>query len=476
MNEFLNILTKLSNDYFEGSDSLVCKPFRPEYLQVQIDFELHDNGCSLDVLQDHLGKYINLSPNVSKVGFHKQLYSGVSKPALLGEWVASLTNAVMHTYKMGPVATLMELEIVSKLNEMVGFTNGDGIMVSGASQANLIAMMTARHKFFPDIRTNGFQGKTLVAFVSEQAHYSMQRAANVLGLGENNLVAVKSDAQGCMDPNDLKVKIMQTLDEGKQPFFVGLTAGTTVIGAYDPVSLCGQVAKEFNLWLHIDGAWGAPILFSKTHRSVLNGSENADSFTWDAHKLMNVPLTAGIILIKDKGMLKSSISGGGGNYLFHKDEDADYNLGEMSIQSARRADCLKLWSAWKFIGSNGYEQKINNLINYKNMFIELLKEEKLFEAIAPSPFLNILFQYKPSDDISESSLKKINIEICKRLASEGIAFIDYATFKGRTGIRLILANESISKDYLSKLIQQCKKIGDSISPSILKEKIENKVA
>lgn len=248
MNEFLNILTKLSNDYFEGSDSSVCKPFRPEYLQGQIDFELHDNGCSLDELQDHLGKYINLSPNVSKVGFHKQLYSGVSKPALLGEWVASLTNAVMHTYKMGPVATLMELEIVSKLNEMVGFTNGDGIMVSGASQANLIAMMTARHKFFPDIRTNGFQGKTLVAFVSEQAHYSMQRAANVLGLGENNLVAVKSDAQGCMDPSDLKVKIMKSLDEGKQPFFVGLTAGTTVIGAYDPVSLCGQVPKEFNLW------------------------------------------------------------------------------------------------------------------------------------------------------------------------------------------------------------------------------------
>ena len=111
-------------------------------------------------------------------------------------------------------------------------------------------------------------------------------------------------------------------------FFIGLTAGTTVTGAYDPVKACSEIAKAHDIWLHIDGAWGGPILFSEQHRSLLADSHLADSFAWDAHKLMNVPITAAVILVKHQGALKACCSGGGGDYLFHADENADYNLGE----------------------------------------------------------------------------------------------------------------------------------------------------
>jgi len=191
-------------------------------------------------------------------------------------------------------------------------------MVSGASQANLIAMMLARHSIVPELKKKGYQGRGLVAFVSDQAHYSMQRAANIIGIGEDNLVAVNSDIIGVMDPQHLCSCIEKSIEEGMLPFFVGLTAGTTVVGAFEPILPCHEIAKFYGLWLHIDGAWGAPILFSEQHRVKLEGSELADSFTWDAHKLMNVPLTAGIILTKETGLLRDCVSGGGGITSFIK--------------------------------------------------------------------------------------------------------------------------------------------------------------
>ncbi len=461
MNKYVEVLDSLVNDY-ESIDRPVFKDIKAVDLTNILDLKLTDQGCSLEVLHRSLKDFMDYSPDVSQTGFHKQLYSGVNEPALLGEWVASLTNSVMHTYKMGPVATLMELEVIRQLNKLVGFEKGEGIMVSGASQANLIAMMLARHRICPQLKKEGYQGRSLVAFVSDQAHYSMQRAANIIGIGENNLIAVNSDENGKMDPENLRFCIEKSIEQGKLPFFIGLTAGTTVIGSFDPVMPCNEIAKFYGLWLHIDGAWGAPILFSERYKDYLSGCDQADSFTWDAHKLMNVPLTAGVILTRETGQLKDCVAGGGGNYLFHQDENSAFNMGELSIQSARRADCLKLWSSWKSEGTQGYLKKIETLQNKKSYFVELLDKHPKFSIIAPSPFLNVLFQFKPSNQLHESELRALNVEICKLLAASGGAFIDYACFKGRTGIRAIFANEDVSRSYMDELLMSCEKLGTLI--------------
>ena len=188
-------------------------------------------------------------------------------------------------------------------------------MVSGGSQANLIAMMMARHQAMPDIKAKGLTGQTLVAFVSDQAHYSAQKAANLLGIGTDNLIAVASDAQGRLCPQALAIAIETSLEQGHLPFFIGLTAGTTVLGAFDPVMECRAIANQHGMWLHIDGAWGAPVLFSQHHRHLLNGSDLADSFAWDAHKLMNVPITAAVILTRHQGLLELACGGGGGDLI-----------------------------------------------------------------------------------------------------------------------------------------------------------------
>ncbi|MCJ8299647.1 MAG: pyridoxal-dependent decarboxylase [Pseudomonadales bacterium] len=435
-------------------------PSAPE-LQNSLDVSLNSQGSDSEQLMCAAKAYLDYNPDVSQVAFFKLLYSGLNTPALLGDWVTSLSNATMHTYQVSPVATLMELELIKQWNSLVGFKQGDGVMVSGGSQANLIAMLLARHKCCPDAKTKGLQGQTLVAFVSDQAHYSSLKAANVLGIGSDNLIAVSSDDQGRLDPECLETAIQVALARGHTPFFIGLTAGTTVIGAYDPIEPCSLIAKKHDLWLHIDGAWGAPVLFSQTHRHLLAQSQLADSVTWDAHKLMNVPVTAAVILVKQAGLLRQACTGGGGEYLFHSDENEAYNLGERSIQCGRRADALKVWMSWKSIGSQGFSDKIDNLFDCKTHCLEQIESAPELVMLAPAVYLNVLFRFQPSTELSEQQLKQLNIAICKKLKAQG-TYIDYAQYKGHTGIRLILANSLCQRSDIDDMLQACINAGNEI--------------
>jgi glutamate/tyrosine decarboxylase-like PLP-dependent enzyme len=462
MQDNLEILSRVIKQWIP-QDRPVSQAPPAQELEKILDLALTHEGANQAAIEQAIHDYLHYNPDVSQAGFFKLLYSGQNKPALLGDWITSLSNATMHTYQVGPVATLMELELIKQWNALVGFDQGEGVMVAGGSQANLIGMMLARHKACPDYKTKGAQGKTLVAFVSDQAHYSGEKAANVLGIGTDNLISIESDDEGRMKPAALNTAIETSLAEGKTPFYIGLTAGTTVVGAYDPVEECSAIARQHNLWLHIDGAWGGPILFSEQHRHLLANSHLADSFTWDAHKLMNVPLTAAVILVKHQGALKACCSGGGGDYLFHADENADYNLGERSIQCGRRADSLKVWLSWKAAGNKGFSDKIDYLQQMKNQCVELVEQRESMEMLAPAVYQNVLFRYHPEHISDETQLRELNIAICAEMRRSGGAYIDYARFKGRTGIRLILANADVGREHLIELMDNCERIGRQLT-------------
>lgn len=458
MQENLDILSRAINEWMPAERPVSQAPAAVE-LEKILDLSLGEEGAGQESLESAIKNYLHYNPAVSQTEFYKLLYSGQNKPALLGDWITSLSNATMHTYQVGPVATLMELELIRQWNRLIGFDDGDGVMVSGGSQANLIGMLLARHRMCPDYKTNGADGRTLVAYVSDQAHYSYQKAANVLAVGTNNLIAVASDDEGRMCPDALAKAIELSLERGQTPFYIGLTAGTTVVGAFDPVAPCSKIARANNIWLHIDGAWGGPILFSEQHRRLLADSHLADSFTWDAHKLMNVPITAAVILVRHPGALKNCCSGGGGEYLFHEDENAAYNLGERSIQCGRRADALKVWLSWKAIGNKGFADKINYLQSIKAECLQMIEQRESLEMLAPAAYLNVLFRYAPENISDEQELRRLNIEICKTMMRSGGPYVDYAQYKGRTGIRLILANDEITREHLEKLLDKCERIG-----------------
>lgn len=461
MQKNLDILSRAINEWLPEQRAVSQNPPAKE-LEKQLDLSLNETGTELAKLEPYLRDYLRFNPDVSKVDFFKLLYSGMNEPAILADWITSISNANMHTYQVSPVATLMEIELVKQWNQLVGFTDGDGIMVPGGSQANLIGMMLARQHACPDFKEAGFAGRTLVAYVSDQAHYSAQKAANVLGIGSNNLISVKSDDDGRISPQALETEIGKSLEKGHIPFFIGLTAGTTVIGAYDPIAACSEIAQQHNIWLHIDGAWGAPILFSNKYRHLVADCHLADSFAWDAHKLMNVPLTAAVILTKKQGVLEATCSGGGGSYLFHADENADYNLGNKSIQCGRRADSLKVWSSWKVMGNKGFEEKIDYLQSVKQYCVDAINKSDAFEMLAPAVYLNIVFRYKVKNFISEAQSRALNIKITKTLIAEGGSYIDYASFKGKSGIRLILANQNVTNEHIDTLLTDCERVGQRL--------------
>ena len=470
MQPYLDIFQQLAAQHFD-KDRPVSKPISAKDLKQIVDFSLGAEGAELAVLKQAAGHYLSYQPDSAQVDFFKLLYSGRNNPALLGDWVTSLSNANMHTYQMSPVATLMEQELIDQWNRLVGFTSssssasqtGDGVMVSGGSQANLIGMMMARHRACPNIKAKGLGNHTLVAFVSDQAHYSGQKAANLLGIGTENIIAVASDSQGRLCPAALVEAIKLSIEQGHKPFYIGLTAGTTVLGAFDPVPECRAIADQYNLWLHIDGAWGAPVLFSQQHKHLLKGCEQADSFSWDAHKLMNVPITAAVILTRHQGMLDQACGGGGGGeYLFHNDENASYNLGQNSIQCGRRADALKVWLSWKAFGSQGFEGKVDRLQAIKQGCVDAIDASTHLHMVGPAPYLNVLFQFLPAIDMNEEQLRELNIAICKTMQGQGGAFVDYAKYQGKTDIRLILANSDTQASDINRLLTNCIKTGEAL--------------
>lgn len=466
MQAYLDIFQQLASQYFLKNRP-VSEPINAQALKKIVDFSLGAEGVELEVLKQAAGQYLSYQPDSAQVDFFKLLYSGRNNPALLGDWVTSLSNANMHTYQMSPVATLMEQELITQWNRLVGFTTdsqtGDGVMVSGGSQANLIAMMMARHQACPELKTKGFGHQRLMAFVSDQAHYSAQKAANVLGIGTDNLIAVASDDEGRLCPDALTQAIELSLKQGHKPFFIGLTAGTTVLGTFDPVPECRAIADQYNLWLHIDGAWGAPVLFSQQHKHLLKGCELADSFAWDAHKLMNVPITAAVVLTRHPGMLEQTCGGGGTEYLFHADENSAHNLGQKSIQCGRRADALKVWLSWKAIGNNGFADKVNELQVIKQDCVAAIEKSTHLHMIGPAPYLNVLFQYRPVTPLDQAQLRTLNIAICKTMQIQGGAFVDYAKYQGKTGIRLILANTNTQTSDMTRLIAHCIATGQALA-------------
>ena len=178
---------------------------------------------------------------------------------------------------------------------------------------------------------------------------------------------------------------------------------------------------------------------------------------------MNVPITAAVILTRHQGTLEQACGGGGDEYLFHNDENAAYNLGQKSIQCGRRADALKVWLSWKAVGNNGFADKVNQLQAIKQGCVDTIDASAHLHMLGPAPYLNVLFQFRPAIHMDEEQLRELNIAICKTMQIEGGAFVDYAKYQGKTGIRLILANSDTQASDINRLLTNCIKTGEMLT-------------
>jgi len=455
----------LVTDYLRTSavpDAPVSDRLTPDELREAMDLGLPDEGSSFSELLPVIASYLKHTTRTASRRFLNQLFSGFDLPGVVGEIVSAASNTSMYTYEVAPVATVMEKELIARMARMAGFDSGEGVFVNGGSNANMVAMLCARHRNDADAKSAGLRGRRLVAFVSDQAHYSLLIAANLLGIGTDNVVRVRSDHLGRMIPGELVQAIERARSEGGEPFFVGATAGTTVLGAFDPLVPIAEVARRQGTWLHVDGAWGAPVLFSDRHRGLLEGIERADSFAWDAHKLMAVPLLCTALLVREPGTLVEVCSSEGTDYIYHDNPEETNDLGPMSLQCGRKVESLKLWLAWKYHGASGYGRRIDHLMELAAATRRRIDGEPRLELMAEPSFLNLCFRYLPEACATPSQVDAFNRSIRDRLAESGRALVNYAHLGDRVTIRLVLPNAELTEADLAALLEDIVATGRAV--------------
>ena len=206
----------------------------PAALYTLLDLEAFPDGAQWPQIFDWIEKYLAYSVKTGHPGFVNRMWAGANLPSIVGEMVTAVSNTSACTYESAPVSTVMEKYMLGQMLDLVGFANGEAQMTTGSSNANMLAMMAARNTCLPDIKTKGVFGQQkMAAFVSADAHYSMEKAANMLGLGTAHLIKIPVNKQGEMDMDILEGELEKTLQHNVVSFFVAGTAGTTVRGAYD---------------------------------------------------------------------------------------------------------------------------------------------------------------------------------------------------------------------------------------------------
>ncbi|KAM4689211.1 glutamate decarboxylase 1-like [Discoglossus pictus] len=405
--------------------------------------------------------------------FFNQLSSGLDIVGLAGEWLTATANTNMFTYEIAPVFIIMEEIIIKKMHEIIGWgeNEADGIFCPGGTISNLYSILVARYKYFPVVKTKGMSAlPRIVIFSSEHSHYSIQKAAAVLGIGTDNAIAIKCDERGKMIPSDLEKKILQAKEEGYVPLYVNATAGTTVYGAFDPLSNIADICEKYGIWMHVDAAWGGGLLLSKKHSFKLSGIERANSVTWNPHKMMGVPLQCSAILVREKGLLQAC-NQQCASYLFQPDKQYDvaYDTGDKTIQCGRHVDIFKLWLMWRSKGTRGFELQINKCMDLAEYFYKSIEIREHFELVfqGKPEHTNVCFWYIPPslrscprDTEWNKKLHKIAPLIKAQMMEEGTLLISYQPLGDKANFfRMVLSNPATRKSDVDFLLEEIERMG-----------------
>lgn len=403
--------------------------------------------------------------------FFNQNFAGADPIAVVGDCLGAALNTTLATFEAAPVFTLMERALLTRAAALAGFSEHDGLFVAGGSLANLHALQLARLRIDPDCRERGVAGPRLVAFTSAHAHYSILKAITLLGLGRRSLVVVACDERGRMRPDALATEIAAARERGERPFFVNATAGTTVLGAFDPLPALADLCAHNDLWLHVDGTFGASALLSPTQRPRMTGCERADSLAWNFHKLLGITQQCSALLVRHPGALRAAFATHA-DYLFQPDKPhADLDTGDLGFACARRNDVLKLWLTWKFRGEAGLAARIDRAVELADACHARLAADPRFVLAAPPSWVNLCFWWvpprlRPLDRHQpgvDATLHELAPRIKARLLADGAAMLAYQPIDTLPNcFRLLIINPAVTAADLDRVLAEIDRHGRAI--------------
>jgi glutamate/tyrosine decarboxylase-like PLP-dependent enzyme len=370
------------------------------------------------------------------VNFQNPRYMGHmdSVPIAITIWADALVSAInnnMLSYELAPVFTQMEAQLMQWFGNLFGMgTDCFGTLTAGGSLANISALLLARNWKQPQSRALGSTNK-LVAFVSDAAHTSFEKAMNVIGVGKENLVRVSTNYRGEIILDELESAIQKSIREGKQPFFVAAIAGTTVTGAIDDIQAVGEIAKRYDCWFHIDAAYGGAGVFSPKLQPLFQGCELADSMTFNPQKWLWVARTCAMLIVKDKQHLIDGFEG----ELPYMDDQA-LNFGNLNLQGTRRTDSLKLWMALQAMGTSGCRYLVERSLDLSNNLREWVDAAPELELVC-EPTLNIICFKSHDPQVSNAALRQKWID-------EGKLWLSLPLWKGGRILKAVVLHPHTS--------------------------------
>lgn len=434
----------------DAKNAKVLNYSEPELIASSLSGLITNDGQGLDalikVLSDTVFKY--------SVNLHSPMYMGhqVSPPlkvSILLDLIVSSLNQSLAVYRMSPVLSILEKELIAFLSNKIGYNiESSGSITSGGSASNLLGLVAAREKFFPSANID-----KAIILCSEQTHYSIKKAAKICGFSDKNFHFVPVDENFKIIIPETENIIKQLASRGLKPFFINANAGSTSTGSFDNIEDLSILANKYNMWLHVDGAHGASLIFSEKLKHLLQGIENADSVSWDGHKMLFQPSSLGICLFKDGQNLKKCFIDSNAPYLYNSCDDS-YDLSKLSLQCTKRGDALKLWGSLVTYGTDFFGKRLEHLSDVTNYFYNKLLTDDIIEPIHKPEFNIFCFRYNPKNkNISESQLNEINSNIRDSINNSGEAMITLTVLNKKVCLRTTIINPETSYCHIDNLIK-----------------------
>jgi L-2,4-diaminobutyrate decarboxylase len=461
------VITALENYYRESisKQKPVINQVPLETLISDLDLRAHiqDGRLSGEHLAQFLAKYLESTTRLLHPAYLAHQVGTSHYTGALASLIDGFTNNPMAIYEMGPGAASIEWFMINWLLEKVGWLPqplrmpdspdpvfGGGVLTHGGSLANLTALLAARSKMVPQAWQEG-NPRDLVLLAPAESHYSISRAAGIMGLGQNAVYQMAVDAKGVVIPQKLPEMYARLKNEGKNVFAVVANGCSTAAGLYDPIREIGEFCNAHDLWFHVDGAHGASALLSQKHKKRLDGIELADSLIWDAHKLMRTPSLCTAVLVKDFRTIDQAFQQEA-SYLFHEKEQPGFDLIHRTVECTKAGLGLKWFFVLAALGEKGLEKHVDDQFELAEQAYAYIESQPEFECAA-APQSNILcFRLAGSD--------QLQLDIRDKLIAQGEFYLSTTAFGGQRYLRMVFNNPHTSLDDIKELIQNIRDLAD----------------
>ncbi|HEX8090440.1 MAG TPA: pyridoxal-dependent decarboxylase, partial [Blastocatellia bacterium] len=469
-------------DYYDSiRDRPVFSGVTARDVSERVDQALPEAGADFDELLD---VFRDVILRFNRHNGHPRFFGYVASPGTavtaIADMLASALNSNVTSWRSAPASTHIERLTIDWIKQILGYpADACGAFVSGGSMANFSGLAVARGVKAPaKVAQDGMRavGQAMRIYMSEEGHHSITKAVGLLGIGQNNLRVVRVDDRFRIDIGDLTRKVEEDLRDGHLPFCVVASAGTVNTGAFDPLGEVADVARAYDLWMHVDASYGGFAVMAESARRLFDRISEADSISLDPHKWLYAPIDCGCVLYRDPAAARAAFSHDAEyTRIVEREPDESFAFWDYSPELSRRFRALKVWMMLKSVGTRALGEAVEKNIACAKRLARLVESSEDFEMLAPVELSVFCFRYIPASARRElrgasreraeeidRQLDELNERVMIELQRDGGAYLSNARVRGRFSLRGCVINYRTTERDMQTLLEDVRRIAERI--------------